>query len=167
MRRAEFDELRRQFNYACGYCQVTEVSVGGELTVDHFQPRAAGGSDDPNNLVYACQRCNSYKHRFWPTDDEIRQGNRLLHPLRDNLSQHIQPNHMTGKLEAITPSGHFHITLLQLNRPQLVKHRLARQLANVVQQKLTLFEQQNREMYNTIQTQQRYIDLLEALLNQR
>jgi hypothetical protein len=167
MRRAEFDELRRRYNYACGYCNVTEVDVGGELTVDHFQPRAAGGSDDMDNLVYACQRCNSYKHRFWPTDKEIRQGNRLLHPLRDDLSRHVQLNYASGKLEPLSPTGHFHITLLQLNRPQLVKHRLARQLEEVVQQKLALIEQQNREMHSTMQTQQRYIDLLEDLLQQQ
>ncbi|MCB0060846.1 MAG: HNH endonuclease [Caldilineaceae bacterium] len=164
MRRADLNELRRRFNYACGYCSVTETSVGGELTVDHFQPRIAGGSDDIDNLVYACQRCNSYKHRFWPTEEEAHQGHHLLHPLRDNLAQHIQLNYTTGKLESLTPTGDFHITLLQLNRPQLVKHRLARQLEEVVEQKLALFAQQNREMRNTVQTQQRYITLLEALL---
>lgn len=167
MRRAELDELRKQYDYACGYCQVTEVSVGGELTIDHFRPRVSGGSDDIDNLVYACQRCNSYKHSFWPTDEDIRQGNRLLHPLREDLSLHMRLNYATGKLEPLAPSGRFHITLLQLNRPQLVRHRLARQLRDVVQQKLFLTEQQNQEMYQTIQTQQSYIHLLETLLQQK
>lgn len=167
MQRTEFDELRKQYNYSCGYCQVTETSVGGELTVDHFKPRAAGGSDDLANLVYACQRCNLYKHQFWPNDAQLRRGERVLHPLRDELTQHLYLNHLSGQLEALTPTGQFHITLLQLNRPQLVKRRLAQQLAEVVQQKLALAEQQNREMHNTMQIQQRYIDLLAALLARR
>lgn len=167
MQRIEFDELRRQYNYSCGYCQVTEISVGGELTIDHFKPRAAGGSDDLDNLVYACQRCNLYKHHFWPSDDQLRRGERVLHPQRDDLMQHFFLKHASGQLEALTTTGQFHITLLQLNRPQLVKRRLAQQLAEVIQQKLALVEQQNREMHNTMQIQQRYIDLLTALLDQR
>jgi len=166
MQRAEFDDLRKQYSYACGYCHVTEISVGGELTIDHFKPRSAGGGDDRDNLVYACQRCNSYKHHFWPSDEQLRRGHRILHPIHDELASHIYLNRSTGRLEAWTPTGEFHITILQLNRPPLVKRRLAQQLAEVVQQKLMLVEQQNREMRTTMQIQQRYIALLELLLNQ-
>ncbi len=74
--------IRQRYKYACGYCAVTEVSSGGLLTVDHYQPLASGGSDDLENLVYACMRCNQYKHRFWPTPDEALRGFRVLHPLR-------------------------------------------------------------------------------------
>lgn len=66
--------IRQRYNYACGYCAVTEVSSGGLLTVDHYQPLASGGSDDLENLVYACMRCNQYKHRFWPTADNELHG---------------------------------------------------------------------------------------------
>ena len=30
-------------------------------TVDHVLPVAAGGTDDPSNLVAACRRCNARK----------------------------------------------------------------------------------------------------------
>lgn len=30
-------------------------------TIDHLVPRAAGGTDDPDNLVPACTRCNYAK----------------------------------------------------------------------------------------------------------
>lgn len=30
-------------------------------TLDHIQPRAAGGSDEPRNLIPACQSCNGSK----------------------------------------------------------------------------------------------------------
>jgi 5-methylcytosine-specific restriction endonuclease McrA len=65
-----FEVVRARYQRTCGYCGVTEVMVGGELTLDHHRPRAADGGDDQNNLVYACIRCNQYKGDFWPDDEE-------------------------------------------------------------------------------------------------
>jgi 5-methylcytosine-specific restriction endonuclease McrA len=41
--------------YTCAYC--------GEPAneVDHIQPRVLGGTDDLDNLVAACRRCNAMK----------------------------------------------------------------------------------------------------------
>jgi len=46
--------LRRDC-YICAYC--------GEPAneVDHIQPRVLGGTDDLDNLVAACRRCNASK----------------------------------------------------------------------------------------------------------
>jgi 5-methylcytosine-specific restriction endonuclease McrA len=46
--------LRRDC-YICSYC--------GEPAneVDHIQPRVLGGTDDLDNLVAACRRCNAMK----------------------------------------------------------------------------------------------------------
>jgi hypothetical protein len=46
--------LRRD-SYICAYC--------GEPAneVDHIQPRVIGGTDDLDNLVAACRRCNAMK----------------------------------------------------------------------------------------------------------
>jgi len=59
-------QVRRHANYACEYCGVTETETAGELTIDHYQPQTHGGSDTPDNLVYACHRCNQYKADYWP-----------------------------------------------------------------------------------------------------
>jgi len=56
MRHSLFEAVRDRFQQSCGYCGVTEITVGGKLTIDHYRPRAAGGSDDQDNLVYACVR---------------------------------------------------------------------------------------------------------------
>ena len=43
-------------NYICHYC-------GGKAdTVDHKLPVILGGTDDEENLVACCKRCNSKKH---------------------------------------------------------------------------------------------------------
>lgn len=56
--------IRKAYGYRCGYCGVHEHDVGGELEVDHYQPRAAGGSDELDNLVYRCPTCNRFKGSY-------------------------------------------------------------------------------------------------------
>ncbi|MFB7738311.1 HNH endonuclease [Streptomyces sp. NPDC056112] len=57
-KRLRYEVLRRD-NYTCRYCGGTAPDV--KLTVDHVVPQALGGSDDPTNLVTACESCNNGK----------------------------------------------------------------------------------------------------------
>jgi hypothetical protein len=34
------EQVRQRAGFAGGFCGVTETDTGGELTIDHFQPRA-------------------------------------------------------------------------------------------------------------------------------
>ncbi len=165
MSRLELDLIRQRYAYACGYCGVTEVSAGGLLTVDHHRPLSSGGSDDLDNLVYACVRCNQYKHSYWPTATDEALGLRVLHPMQDLLTQHYRINRQTGHLDPLTETGQFHIILLRLNRPQLVKHRLAQELRTVLAGKLDLLEKQIHELQKTIAAQERYISALEEQID--
>lgn len=54
--------------YTCQYCGAYAVN----LQCDHVIPISRGGSNDPENLVTACQRCNQSKHNKTP--DEWRGG---------------------------------------------------------------------------------------------
>lgn len=44
-------------NFACRYCGKS-AEMGAVLEVDHVEPRALGGTDDPTNLITACEDCN-------------------------------------------------------------------------------------------------------------
>lgn len=44
-------------SYTCVYCK----KVGGILEVDHFIPFSKGGSDELDNLVCSCRKCNRQK----------------------------------------------------------------------------------------------------------
>lgn len=47
---------------ACAYCGAAlDVRSGSYDGLDHVTPRAAGGSNDPSNLVAACGPCNASK----------------------------------------------------------------------------------------------------------
>ncbi len=154
---------RIRYNYACGYCGVTEISTASLLTLDHYQPRAAGGDDADDNLVYACIKCNQNKHAFWPTPEERMKGIRVLHPLSDETSHHFAEDEH-GYLQPLTTTGNFHIALLDLNRPQLVQHRLARQIQRALIEKVASLEEQGKTLQNRFSALEQTIVMLEAFL---
>jgi hypothetical protein len=57
-KRLRYEILRRD-NHTCRYCGATAPDA--KLTVDHVTPTALGGTDTPDNLVTACEPCNSGK----------------------------------------------------------------------------------------------------------
>lgn len=56
--RERFAILKRD-NFACRYCGAKAPDV--KLHVDHVHPRSLGGTNDPSNLVTACEDCNMGK----------------------------------------------------------------------------------------------------------
>jgi hypothetical protein len=114
------EQVRRRANFACEYCGVTEVDAGGELTIDHYHPRALGGSDDLSNLLYCCYRCNLYKSDYWPSAPTAPA---LWNPRREPAEAHTQALD-DGTLQPLTPTGTLTVRILRLNRPQLVARRL-------------------------------------------
>jgi len=117
------EEVRRRFRFQCGYCGVSETDAGSQLTLDHFQPRSRGGTDELDNLVYCCHACNEFKGDFWASAPDLP----LLHPLRDEIPQHIS-SEPDGSLRGITEIGRRHIERLHLNRPALTALRRERML---------------------------------------
>ena len=120
------DELRQQvqrrYSFRCGYCGVRETDACSKLTVDHFQPRAQGGDDSLDNLVYCCHACNEFKGDYWRTE----ANKRLLHPISDDQTEHIQEQ-TDGTLNALTERSANHIQVLHLNRVELIEGRFERQ----------------------------------------
>lgn len=113
------DLVRRRAKFTCEYCGVSEIDTGGQLTLDHYQPTTRGGSDEPENLVYCCFRCNLNKADYWPsTAGELFVWN----PRAERAERHLirAPD---GRLLPRTEVGGFTIALLRLNRPELLVHR--------------------------------------------
>jgi hypothetical protein len=52
-------EILKRDRFTCAYCGAHPPDV--LLEVDHIVPRAAGGTDDPQNLTTACWNCNRGK----------------------------------------------------------------------------------------------------------
>ncbi len=164
MPHAKHDQVRLRYGRRCGYCGVTEVDTGGELTVDHYRPTVAGGDDSDENLVYACVRCNLYKGDFYPNADDLAYGRRVLHPLQDDLAKHVRLNTQTGRMEPLTNTGQFHIALLYLNRPALVAYRLRQQLAALLVAKQRSLEVEIERLHARLAAQEQYVAELRWLL---
>jgi hypothetical protein len=116
-------QVRQRANFACEFCGVEEIDAGGELTIDHFRPRAHQGGEDLENLLYCCVRCNQYKLDYWPsavTDPA------LWNPRREPRSIHLVELE-EGLLHPLTPTGMFTLQRLRLNRPPLVAYRSRKQ----------------------------------------
>lgn len=59
--------VMRRDNYTCQYCGTSTA----RMTLDHIIPRTAGGRDDWENLVCACEDCNSRKGNRTPSEAGI------------------------------------------------------------------------------------------------
>ena len=164
------EQVRKRAGLACEYCGVTETDAGGELTLDHIQPQAQGGSDEIENLALCCSRCNGYKSDYWP------QGADALHlwnPRQDAAEKHFLEL-ADGRLYALTDAGALTLARLRLNRPALIANRLQKGRRNEEQQLsirlrdlLRLSEQlQNQQevllaqQFDLLQEQHRLIEIL-------
>jgi len=113
------ERVRQYANCACEFCGVSETDTGGRLTIDHYQPRAKGGSDRFENLLYCCSRCNQYKMDYWPeSSNELF----LWNPREEPFLQHFLEVD-DGTLHPLTDIGELTLKRLRLNRPQLLAYR--------------------------------------------
>ena len=168
------EQVRQRANFACEFCGVTETDAGGELTVDHYQPRAKGGDDSLENLLYCCPRCNQYKLDYWPT----KPGDPLLwNPRREPASQHFLELD-DGTLHPLTAAGAFTLKRLRLNRPPLVAFRLRKRrqaeeirLLTRYREIVLLLERLNTQLSDLMEEQHQLLweewELLRLLLRQR
>ena len=135
--------VRGRANFACEFCAVTEADTGGELTVDHFHPKAKGGSDEADNLLYCCVRCNLHKADYWPKSpaDPV-----LWNPRNEQIADHFLIL-TDGTIYPTTSVGAFTIARLRLNRPPLVAHRLGK----LKRQETESLLQRQREIIRTLE----------------
>lgn len=70
--------------HVCQYCGVEEAT-----TVDHIIPRKAGGTDQDDNLVAACRRCNLGKGgRFFVSAPTPMTPRDVFTPKNDSVSHY-------------------------------------------------------------------------------
>ncbi|MCG5057377.1 MAG: HNH endonuclease [Limnoraphis sp. WC205] len=71
-------EILRRDHHKCQYCGSTK-----RLTIDHVLPRSKGGTHTWDNVVTACERCNSLKGDRTPEEAKmsLRTPKAPLHPV--------------------------------------------------------------------------------------
>jgi len=145
--------VRTLYAFACGYCGVTEAEVGSTLTIDHFQPKDAGGTDDIKNLVYGCHACNLHKSAAWNP-----QTPPVLHPLQTDMTLHVRllPD---DTLEGLTPEGRRHIEALHLNRQPMIDRRKRNRIYTMALELATQLPERYRALEEQVQQRQRWMRL--------
>jgi hypothetical protein len=161
------EQVRQRAHFACEFCGISEIDTGGQLTIDHFQPKKEGGDDSLDNLLYCCVRCNQYKLDYWPTcpDDAS-----LWNPHCEPASEHFLELD-DGTLYPLTAIGAFTLRRLRLNRPPLVDHRLRKRLLTRYRDLVKVLEQLLTQQSVLIEEQQELLkeqrQLLQLLLGDR
>ncbi|MBD2233433.1 HNH endonuclease [Phormidium tenue] len=113
-------ELRRyvrdRANYLCEYCHSSEEAGAAQFAIDHIHPRSLGGSDAPDNLALACQRCNGYRYNFTTGIDPLTaELVSLFNPRLQSWAEHFIWSFGGLKIVGITDCGRATCQRLDLN----------------------------------------------------
>ena len=101
----------------CEYCLIHEDDTFWGCEVDHIISKKHGGSNEPENLAYACLFCNRHKG----TDIgsiHLTTGKlmRFYNPRKDRLSNHFQLKDVI--IEPLTGIGEVTVRLFVFKNPE-------------------------------------------------
>lgn len=108
--------IRTQANNQCGYCRSLQKYILGILEIEHIIPKAAGGTDDEENLWLACRLCNSYKGiQTHAKDPMTNRKVKLFNPRQQKWSRHFAWTNDATQITGITACGRVTVLALQVN----------------------------------------------------
>ena len=109
-------------DYRCEYCRLHQDDDVYTFHVEHIVAVKHGGTDELENLAYACQHCNLHKGtNLSGIDPATGAVVELFHPRRDDWVQHFSLN---GPFYfGLSPIGRATIRVLAMNDPERVRIR--------------------------------------------
>ena len=108
----------------CEYCQSSEYLAPQPFTLEHIIPTSQGGSDEPENLAYACQGCNGSKYAKTEAFDPITKLIvPIFNPRTQNWDDHFSWGKISTQIVGTTPTGRATVVTLKLNRKKLIALR--------------------------------------------
>ena len=111
-------------NHYCEYCRCPESHSPSSFSVEHILPRIRGGSDELENLAFACQGCNNRKYSHTTAIDPASgQTVDLYNPRTQLWADHFVWREGFTELIGLTAVGRATISRLGLNRPNLINLR--------------------------------------------
>jgi hypothetical protein len=124
------DSLRQlvtnRANGCCEYCQSQESFATERFSIEHIEPRAAGGLTVAENLALACQGCNGHKAiKTTAVDVETQPPVPLFHPRQQLWQEHFAWSEDRLRIVGRTPTGRATVAALRLNRASLLNLRRA------------------------------------------
>ncbi len=118
--------------HRCEYCQSRADCSADSFETEHILPIALGGTDDLENLAFACRGCNARKSQKTQGFDAFTQQLApLFNPRTEDWSRHFAWDNEFLKIFGLTPTGRATVSALQLNRPGVVNLRYLMKLSGV------------------------------------
>ncbi len=118
------DAVFKRAGFLCEYCLTPMAFCPDPPSVEHVEPKSAGGTDDMSNLAMTCQGCNNHKYVSTQSlDPESGQQVPLYHPRNDPWNEHFRWSPDLTAIIGTTPTGRATMEKLQLNRPELINLR--------------------------------------------
>lgn len=116
-------QVQERAKSRCEYCLIPETLTHFSHQVDHIFPPRHGGTDDLDNLAWACFRCNNNKGTDIATVD-FESGERvfLYNPRQHKWDDHFIIND-DGLVLGKTAIGRATARLLQMNVTKRVEMR--------------------------------------------
>lgn len=107
--------VARRAGNRCEYCRIPQALLPFHtFHVEHIIARQHGGSNDPDNLCLACDRCNAYKgpnlSSLDPRTDLVVE---LFHPRRQLWQEHFV--RQSVNIVGLTSTGRATVGLLRMN----------------------------------------------------
>ncbi len=110
--------------HCCEYCKSQDKFSPNAFTVDHIVPKSFGGTDDFDNLSYACFLCNRLKSNKLKVFDQVSEKwIPIFNPRIDFWTAHFSWGEDTTEIIGVTPIGRSTVISLRLNREKLVEYR--------------------------------------------
>ncbi len=112
---------QRAIDNRCEYCKLPESLSKYSHQVDHIFPPRHGGSDDIDNLAWACFKCNNHKG----TDIATIENGKLIplfNPRTKVWAEHFETQ-ATGIIVGLTLEGEATVRLLNMNTIQYIEIR--------------------------------------------
>lgn len=116
------DSVAERADHTCEYCKIKEQDTALGCAIDHIISLKHGGSNEAENLAYACVFCNRYKGSdigsiIWETKEFVR----FYHPRWDSWHEHFEQK--DDFIHPLTPIGIVTAKILGFNEPNRLLER--------------------------------------------
>lgn len=138
------EQLRKDFNCRCGYCDDRDIPRAAGFEIDHFVPQKVDSSLETvySNLVYACRSCNNSKRAKWPTNNPLKHNNGIegwIDPCDSSYADQFERGNY-GEIIAKTCLGKWMYNELKLWKPQHEILQCYEEIENSIQELRPCFE---------------------------
>lgn len=124
IKKTEREFVRERANRRCEYCQRPDRIIGMLFQIDHIKPQALEGSDELENLAYACVDCNSHKsYRETCQDPLTKESVAIFNPRTQTWKAHFEWSTDKTVLLGLSPEGRATVDCLELNTEILQEAR--------------------------------------------